>query len=92
MKLSLTTPLHSWAPNNYRDTRIPHQGSVKSTDHSTVKVRGREQVGVKMGIPRPSFGRAKNYDSRGHFEYGLLGGPRTRIGLNKINSYTLGRQ
>ncbi len=26
-----------------------------------------------MGSPRPSFGRAKNYDSRGRLEYGRLG-------------------
>ncbi len=40
-----------------------------------------------MGSPRPSFGRAKNYDSKGRFEYGRLGDPR--LGLNNLNSYTL---
>ncbi len=38
-----------------------------------------------MGSPRPSFGRAKNYDSQRRYEYGRLGGPRT--GQNIINSY-----
>ncbi len=37
-----------------------------------------------MGSPRPSFGRAKNYEPKGRFEYGRLG---TRIGLNNQNSY-----
>ncbi len=43
-------------------------------DHGTVKVCSRKQeVGVKMGSPRPSFRCAKNYDSQGRFEYGRLG-------------------
>ncbi len=38
-----------------------------------------------MGSPRPSFGRAKNYDPKGRYEYGRLGGPR--FGQNNFNSY-----
>ncbi len=38
-----------------------------------------------MGSPRPSFGRAKNYNSLGRFEYGRLGGPW--VGVNYHNSY-----
>ncbi len=38
MQLSLTTLSQSRAPNNYRNTRIPHNGSVKSTAHRMVKL------------------------------------------------------
>ncbi len=61
---------------------------MRSTDHSTVKVCSRKQVGVEMGSPRPSFGRAKDYSTQGHFEYGHLEGPR--LGPNNLNSYRVG--
>ncbi len=56
---------------------------MRSTDHSTVKVCCREQVGVKMGSPRPSYGRAKNSTIQGRFECGRLEGPR--LGINSYN-------
>ncbi len=41
---------------------------------------------VKMGSPRPSYGRARNYGTQGRNEYGRLGG--LGIGPNYVNSYT----
>ncbi len=40
---------------------------------------------VKMGSPRPSYGRARNYGTQGRNEYGRLGG--LGIGPNYVNSY-----
>ncbi len=39
---------------------------------------------VKMGSPRPSYGRARNYGTQGRNEYGRLGGPRNRTKLRKF--------
>ncbi len=39
---------------------------------------------VKMGSPRPSYGRARNYGTQGRDEYGRLGGPRNRAKLRKF--------
>ncbi len=41
---------------------------------------------VKMGSPRPSYGRARNYGAQGRNGYGRLGG--LGIGPNYVNSYT----
>ncbi len=41
---------------------------------------------VKMGSPRPSYGRARNYVTQGRSEYGRLGG--LGIGPNYVNSYS----
>ncbi len=40
---------------------------------------------VKMGSPRPSYGRARNYGTQGRNEYGRLGGPG--LGPNYRNTY-----
>ncbi len=40
---------------------------------------------VKMGSPRPSYGRAGNYGTQGRTEYGRLGGQG--IWPNYVNSY-----
>ncbi len=41
---------------------------------------------VKMGSPRPSYGRTRNYVTQGRNEYGRLGG--LGIGPNYVNSYS----
>ncbi len=41
---------------------------------------------IKMGSPRPSYSRARNYGTQGCDEYGCLGGLGT--GPNYVNSYT----
>ncbi len=43
---------------------------------------------VKMGSPRPSYGRARNDGTQGRNEYGRLGG--LGIGPNYVNSYRVG--
>ncbi len=44
---------------------------------------------VKMGSPRPSYGRAGNYETQGRTEYGRLGGQGIRP--NYVNSYIKAR-
>ncbi len=39
---------------------------------------------VRMGSPRPSYGRARNFGTQGHNECGRLGG--LGIGPNYLNS------
>ncbi len=41
---------------------------------------------VKMGSPRPSYGRARNCGTQGRNEYGRLRG--LGIGPNYVNSYS----
>ncbi len=41
---------------------------------------------VKMGSPRPSYGRAGNYGTQGRIKYGRSGG--LGVGPNYVNSYT----
>ncbi len=41
---------------------------------------------VKMGSSRPSYGRAGNYGTQGHIEYGRSG--VLGVGPNYVNSYS----
>ncbi len=56
-------------------------------DLNTVRQKSVEESkrDVRMGSPRPSYGRARNYGTQGRNEYGRLGG--LGIGPNYLNSY-----